>query len=130
MIILIIALVTSVILIFMFRIKIQEILIEKRIESSKRRLVQFNSNTSDIDQIVDSLFFEMKQKSQIPTKDSILDAYNDLIIGKIEKNIAFSLPSLNVDEIERLIDRRIQAEIEAEVDKLWIFLDCFFQKVR
>jgi len=117
-IILIIALVTVVILLLVFRNKIQEMFIQKRIETSHRRLAQIDRNTADIDEIVDALFLEMKHKTKTPSKSSILEAYNDLIRGEVEKNPAFIPPDLSIDEVEKLVDRRIHSKVAEKIDKM------------
>ena len=86
----------------------------------QRRLAQIDRSTADIDEIVDALFLELKDKTQTPSKRSIRVAYNDLIRGKVEKNPAFIRPVLSIEEVERRVDRRIQAKIEEEIAKMWI----------
>lgn len=117
----IIVLLASVIILgflFVYRKKIQNFLLQRDIGTSQRKLTQFDRNAVDIDALVEALFLERKRKPEIPTKETILDAYNDLIIGKIEKNISFQLPDLCINEVEILVDRRLQKKIEAKVDKL------------
>jgi hypothetical protein len=116
-IILITAAVTFLILLFFFRNKIQELFLQKRIETSHRRLAQFDRSTADIDEIVDSLFLEMKQKTKNPNKAYILDAYSDLIIGNVEKNPAFHVPDVSIVEVERIVDGLIQSKIVAKLEK-------------
>ncbi len=113
-----IALVTVLMVLLIFRDKIQKIFIQKRIETIQRRLAQFDRSAADIDQIVDALFLEMRHKTLTPTRSSIREAYTDLIRGKAEKNPSFVAPDLSINEIERLVDRRIQAKIEEEIDEL------------
>jgi len=113
-----IVLVTVLMVLLVFRDKIQKIFIQKRIQTSQRRLAQFDRSTADIDQIVDALFLEMKQKTLTPTRSSIRQAYTDLIRGKAEKNPSFVPPDLSIDEIERLVDRRIQAKMNEKIDEM------------
>ncbi len=47
-----------------------------------------------------------------------MDAYNDLIVGRVEKNPVITIPSLSIDEVERLVDRRIHAMIVEKLDKM------------
>lgn len=102
-----------------FRDHIAKIYIQKRIETTKKRLVLKGYNdTSEIDQFIDELFLGTSQKIPIFTKDSILTAYTDLISAKVRKNPSYNPPNLSIEEIEKLVDRRIQGKIEAEVDKL------------
>ncbi|MBE3136943.1 MAG: PKD domain-containing protein [Thermoplasmata archaeon] len=117
-IILIIAAVTFLILFLVFRNKIQELFLQKRIETSQRNLAQFERNTTDIDQIVDSLFLEMKQKTKNPSTAYILNAYSDLIIGNVEKNAAFHVPDLSIVDVERIVDGLIHSKIVAKLEKI------------
>jgi PKD repeat protein len=117
-IILLVALVAVVIFLLLSRNKIQELFLQKRIETTHRRLVQIDRSTADIDEIVDALFLELKDKTQTPSKRSIQKAYNDLMRGKVEKNPAFIPPDLSIEEVEKRVDRRIQAKIEDEIDKM------------
>ncbi len=104
-----VALVAVVIFLFLSRNKIQERFLQKRIETTHRRLAQIDRSTADIDEIVDALFLELKDKTQTPSKRSIQKAYNDLMRGP---------PDLSIEEVERRVDRRIQAKIEDEIDKM------------
>ncbi|VVB62002.1 PKD domain protein [uncultured archaeon] len=101
-----------------FRDKIEKLYVQRRIETSRRRLALGVSNTSEIDQILDTLFGEMKPLKPSTSKETILNAYNDLIVGKVEENTAYRPPDFSIEEIEKLVDRRLQAKIEEEVDKL------------
>jgi chitodextrinase len=106
------------ILLVVYRDKIEQFYVQKRIETSRRRLALGLSDTSEIDQLLDELFLGINQKVPNPSRDSILGAYNDLIVGKVEENAAFRPPDLSITEIEKLVDRRIQAKIEEKVDKM------------
>jgi len=117
-IILIIALIAVLILLLVFRNTIQELFLQRRIETSQRNLAQFERNTADIDQIVDSLFLEMKQKTKNPSTAYILNAYSDLIIGNVEKNAAFHVPDLSIVEVERIVDGLIHSKIVAKLEKI------------
>jgi len=117
-IILIIASVTLLILLFVFRNNIQDLFLQKRIETSQRRLAQFDRNTADIGQIVDELFSEMKHKTQIPSKDSILDAYCDAIIEKVKANADVHLPDLSLAEVEKIVDDCFHSKISEKIDKM------------
>jgi hypothetical protein len=115
---LLIVFVSVLVVLLVFRNKILELNLQRRIETSHLRLAQFPGDTAEIDSIVDALFADIKNKSLIPNKISIMDAYNDLIMGKIETNAAYRPPDLSIDEIEKLVDRRIQSKIEETVDKM------------
>jgi chitodextrinase len=112
------ALVTIFGLLVVFRTRIRDVFVRRGVETSQRKLAQFDSDSVDIDALVDAFFSERKRRPEIPIKEAILNAYNDLIIAKIEKNIAFQLPYHNFDEVERLVDQLILAKIRDEVDKL------------
>ena len=55
-----------------------------------------DQDTADIDKIVDALFNEVKQRKQTPRTDMMLDAYNDLIVGRVERNPAIPIPTVRV----------------------------------
>ena len=101
-----------------YRDKIEALYVQKRIATCRRRLALGFSDSSEIDRILDELFLGMNQKVPILTKDSILAAYSGLIVGKVEENTAYRPPDLSINEIEKLVTRRIQSKIKDEVDKL------------
>jgi hypothetical protein len=103
---------------WVYRDKIEASYVQKRIATCRRRLALGFSDSSEIDRILDELFLGMNQKVPILTKDSILAAYSDLIVGKVEVNTAYRPPDLSINEIEKLVNRRIQSKIKDEVDKL------------
>jgi PKD repeat protein len=101
-----------------YRDEIEELYVQKRIETSRRRLALGFNDTSEIDQILDKLFFGNNQKVPILTSDSILAVYSGMIIENVEKNTAYRPPNLSINEIEKLVNHRIQYKIEEEVDIL------------
>jgi hypothetical protein len=107
-----------IILLVVYRDRIEHLYVQKRIEASRRRIALGYSDTSEIDQLLDTLFGTMTPLTPTPSKKMILNAYSDLIVAKVEKNTAYHPPDLSIEEIEKLIDRRIQSKIEEEVDKL------------
>jgi len=106
------------ILLLFYRDEIEALYVQKRIETSRRRLTLRFNDTSEIDKILHTLFLGENQKVPILMKDSILAMYNDLIILKVEENTAYHPPNLSINEIEKLVNRRIQSKIEKETDKL------------
>jgi PKD repeat protein len=99
-----------------YRDEIEEVYVQKRIETYRRRLALGFNDTSEIDQILDKLCLGMNHKIPILTNDSILAVYSEMIIEKVEKNTAYHPPNLSINEIENLVNRRIQYKIEEEVD--------------
>jgi hypothetical protein len=95
-----------------YRDEIEELYVQKRIETCRRRLALGFNDTSEIDQILDKLCLGMNQKIPILTNDSILAVYSEMIIEKVEKNTAYHPPNLSINEIEKLLNRRIQYKIE------------------
>jgi len=77
-----------------------------------------DQGTSDINQIIDSLFAEVKQRNRHHGLIPLLDAYNDLIIGRVEKNPAIAVPTESIEKVENLIDSRIHAMIVEKLDKI------------
>ena len=110
--------VTGLVLLFVYRYRTREITLTKRIETSKRRLALIDQGTADIDQIVDALFAEIQRKKQTPRTDVLLDAYNDMIVDRVEKNPAIAIPSVSIDAVESLVDRRVHAMIIEKLDKM------------
>ena len=106
------------ILLLVYRDRIEQLFVQNRIEASRKRLALGSSDTSEIDQIIDKLFREVNLITPSSSKETILNAYSDLIVGKVEENAAFRPPDLSIDEIEKLVDRRIQSKIEEKVDKM------------
>jgi hypothetical protein len=111
-------LVTILVVVFIYRYRTREITLQKRIDTSKQRLALIDQGTADIDAIVDALFTEVKQRKQTPRADILLDAYNDLIVGRVERNPVIAIPTLNINEVENLVDRRIHAMIAEKLDKM------------
>jgi hypothetical protein len=101
-----------------YRYRTREVTLQKHISASKQKLAILDQETADIDAIVDALFAEVAQKKQTPRADMLLDSYNDLIVGRVEKNPGIAIPSLSVDAVETLIDERIHALIVKKLDKI------------
>jgi len=113
-----IAMITSLVLLFVYRFRTRGITLQKQIEASKHRLALMDHETADIDQIVDALFAEYQKRKQTPRTDTLLDAYNDLIVGRVERNPAIAIPRLNIDQVEQLVDRRVHTMIAEKLDKM------------
>jgi len=107
-----------IIILVVYRDRIEQVYVQKRIEASRRRLAFAYSDTSEIDQLLDTLFGSKASLTPTPSKEMILNAYSDLIVAKVEKNTTYHPPDLSIEEIEKLVDRRIQSKIEEKVDKL------------
>jgi len=118
MIILVAVAVTGLVLLLVYRYRTRDITLQKHIDESKQRLAVMDQGTADIDSIVDALFAEVQKRKQTPRTDTLLDAYNDLIVGRVEKNPAIAIPSMNIDQLEQLVDRRIHEIIIAKIEKL------------
>ncbi len=110
--------ITVLVLLFVYRFRTRDITLQKRIETSKLRLAMIDQGTADIDQIVDALFAEVQRRKQTPRTDAVLDAYNDLIVGRVEKNPAIAIPTVSIDAVENLVDRRVHAIIVEKLDKM------------
>jgi hypothetical protein len=110
--------VPGLILLFVYRYRTREVSLQKHIDASKLRLALMDQGTADIDSIVDALFTEVKQRKQTLRADMLLDAYNDLIVGRVEKNPAIVIPNISIDKVESLVDRRIHDMIIEKLDKM------------
>ena len=119
MIILLVAVaITGLVLLFVYRYRTRELSLQKQIDASKRRIALMDQGTADIDSIIDALFTEMKQRRQTPRTDILLDAYNDLIVGRVEKHPALAIPNASLDRVESLVDRRVHALIAQKIDQM------------
>lgn len=110
--------VTGLVLLFVYRYRTREVTLQKHIDSSKQRLALMDQGTADIDQIIDALFAKMKHRKQTPRTDILLDLYNDLIVGRVERNPVIAIPTLSINEVENLVDSRIHAMIVEKLDKM------------
>lgn len=110
--------ITGLVVLFVYRYRTRDVSLQKQIDASKLRLALMDQGTADIDSIVDALFTEVKQRKQTPRADMLLDAYNDLIVGRVEKNPAIVIPDVSIDTVESLVDRRIHAMIAEKLDKM------------
>jgi len=118
MILLVAVAITGLVLLFVYRFRTREITLQKHINASKQRLAVIDQGTADIDQIIDTLFAEMKHRKQTPRTDILLDLYNALIVGRVERNPVIAIPTLSINEVENLVDRRIHAMIVEKLDKM------------
>ncbi|MFA5101965.1 MAG: PKD domain-containing protein [Candidatus Thermoplasmatota archaeon] len=109
---------TGIVLFLIYRYRTSETILLKQIESSKRRLAQMDQGTTDIHAIVDGLFSNFQHQKQTPRADLLLDAYNDLIVGRVEKHPAMKIPSTTIFDVERLVDDRLHKMIAEKLDKL------------
>ena len=110
--------VTGLVLFFVYRYRTRGVTLQKRINASKSKLALINQETTDIDSIVDALFAESHAKKQTPRADMLLNAYSDLILKRVERNPAIPLPTVSINEVENLVDRRIHALIAEKLDKM------------
>lgn len=110
--------VTGLVLLFVYRYRTREVTLQKHIDSSKHRLALMDQGTADIDQIIDTLFAEMKHRKQTPRTDILLDLYNALIVGRVERNPVIVIPTLSINEVENLVVRRIHAMIVEKLDRM------------
>jgi chitodextrinase len=110
--------ITGLVVAFVYRYRTREITLQKHIDSSKQRLASLDQGTADIDQIIDSLFAEITHRKQTPRTDILLDAYNALIVGRVERNPAIAIPTLSITEVEILVDNRIHAMIVSKIERL------------
>jgi len=118
MIILVAVAVTGLVVFFVYRYRTRGVTLQKHIDASKQKLAIMDQGTADIDQIVDALFAEVARRKQTPRTDVLLDAYNDLIVGRVEKNPAIAIPTISIDMVESLVDRRVHALIVEKLDKM------------
>jgi len=118
MILLVAVAVTALVLYCVYRYRTRGITLQRHIDASKQRLAIMDQGTADIDSIVDALFAETQRRKQTPRTDVMLDAYNDLIVGRVEKNPAITIPTISINEVENLVDRRIHAMIVEKLEKL------------
>lgn len=110
--------ITGLVVFVVYRYRTRDVTLQKHIDASKHRLAIMDQDTADIDSIVDALFAETQRRKQTPRTDVLLDAYNDLIVGRVERNPAIAVPSVSINEVENRVDRRIHALIVEKLDKM------------
>jgi len=71
---------------------------------------------AEIEELLDALFLDM-QKQAIPvSKESLLDAYCDLIIENVEANTDVQLPDLSIAKIEKIVDELFLSKVNEKID--------------
>jgi len=55
---------------------------------------------------------------QTPRTDVLLDACNELIVWRVERNPAIPIPTVSMNEVENIVDRRVHAMIVEKLDKM------------
>jgi hypothetical protein len=110
--------VIGIFLYVLYRYRTRDVTLQKHIVASKQRLAMMDQDTADIDRIVDALFSEVKRRKQTPRADTLLDAYNELIVGRVEQNPTIAIPGVSILVVEDLVDKRIHQMIVEKIDKL------------
>ena len=116
---LIIVVILIVVGVFLYsRYKPQRVIVSKHVERSTQKPARVGTPMVDINQIVDGLFTEVKSRRQMLKTDSILDAYNTLIVGRMEQNPGSAIPNVSMNQVEELVNRRIHTLIAEKIDQL------------
>jgi chitodextrinase len=76
-----------------------------------------DSEVTEIEEILDALFLDIQQQAIPVSKESLLDAYCDLIIENVEADAKVRLPHLNIAQVERIVDETYHARITEKIDK-------------
>gem|GEM_PF-2142027 len=92
--------------------------VQKPLAQSIPSVAHIQRQTVDIDVVVDGIFAEMRRRNKTLTTSKILDAYNALIVERVEKNPTTPIPSVNLKEVEELIDRRMHQLVTEKVDTM------------
>jgi PKD repeat protein len=94
--------------------------LQKRIEQQKvKRTVRAPPQaTADIDQIISEIFHEMQHRGQTPRTDTVLQAYNKLIVEQVEKNPSLPLPMVDIETVKEVVKRRVHALIAEKLDRM------------
>jgi PKD repeat protein len=71
-----------------------------------------------IEKILDRLFLDLKKKAAPLSKESLLEAYSEVIIQAAEVQNDVRFPRLSIAEVERLVNERYHADICEFIDKL------------
>jgi hypothetical protein len=101
-----------------FRDRIGKFLIQRSIDSSRRKLAQFDRESTTLDEILDSIFLDTEKKTTRPSLYNILDAYSGLINNYIDNKNGFQLTNQSDDKIERLVNDRLHAMIIEKIDMI------------
>jgi PKD repeat protein len=106
------------VLVFVFREPLQSMLSGKKPVPTTKSSVSTVSEIREIKELLDSLFLDMQQQSIPVSKQSLLEAYCDLIIENVEANVKVRLPHLNIAAVERMVDESFHSLITHKIDKM------------
>jgi PKD repeat protein len=76
------------------------------------------SEVAEIEEILDALFLGMQKQAAPVSKNSLLDAYCDLIVTELEGDSDVRLPSLNITEVEKIVDELLHSKVSEKIDKM------------
>lgn len=76
------------------------------------------TGSTDIGQILDALFLEIEKHKRPFNKDTLLDAYCDMIIENVEANANVRIPDLSITEVEKIVDECFHSKIGEKIDKM------------
>jgi hypothetical protein len=77
-----------------------------------------DSEVTEIEEILDALFLDMQRQAIPVCKESLLDAYCDLIIENVEADAKVRLPRLNIAQVERIVDENFHSKVSEKIDKM------------
>jgi len=84
----------------------------------RRSIVSSGTGSANIEQILDSLFLTIENNALPLNKDTLLDAYCDLIIENVEANAKVCVPDLSITEVEKIVDELFHSKIGETIDKM------------
>jgi hypothetical protein len=76
------------------------------------------TGSANIEQILDSLFLTIEDNALPLNKDTLLDAYCDLIIENVETNANVHVPDLSITEVEKIVDELFHSKVGEQIDKM------------
>ena len=75
-------------------------------------------SVDEIKELLDALYLDMKEHALPLNKESLLDAYCDLILEHVSNDERARLPELSLAEVERIVDETFYHRVVEKVDRL------------
>jgi hypothetical protein len=101
-----------------FREPLRTMLFHRTPHPRKRIILSSGTGSANIEQILDSLFLTIEDNALPLNKDTLLDAYCDLIIENVETNANVHVPDLSITEVEKIVDELFHSKVGEQIDKM------------
>jgi hypothetical protein len=77
-----------------------------------------DSEVNYIERILDTLVLDLKKTPGSLSKETLLEAYSDVVIEAVETNADVRLPTLSIPSVEKIVNERYHAEICKILDNM------------